>query len=232
MGSWGSIARITWKAARYLLLIVLSSIVGAQLGGMAGSAIGAMTGEAGWVAHGRCAGWTLFVLVAAIGAPFGFVYFCSDKVPKRRQVQRRPPPDESELEGERTEGQKTVGGIKAILVAPSIGAFMGLICGGMLGGLLVAFYFFVALSPLGPGGWWPILPLAFQSSDGGFSTKDPFILIPWLVIVGTFVLLGVLLGIFGSISVGQTRYQAFRSNTGQRCSPNKTLNPTGNRPAS
>jgi hypothetical protein len=174
----------------------------------------------------------LFVLVAAVGAPFGFVYFCSDKVPKRRQDQRRPPPDEDAVECKTTEDRKTVGGTKAILVAPSIGALLGLLCGGILGGFLVALYFFLALSPLGPGGWWPILPLGFQSSTGGFSTQDAFIFIPWLMIVGTFVLLGLFLGIFGSVSVGQTRYQVFRLNTGQRCSPNKPLNPTGNRPAS
>lgn len=206
MASWGSVARITWKGARYLLLIVFSSIVGAQVGGMAGCVIGAMTGEPAWGIHGRCAGGTFFVLLAALGAPFGLVYFCSEKVPKRRHVQRRPPPDERELERGTIEGQKTVTGIKAVLAASLAGSLMGLICGVSVGGLLVALYFFIALSPLGPGGWWPMLPLTFQSTGGAFTTNDAFAIAAWLTVLGTFMLLGVFLCIIGSVSVGQTRY--------------------------
>jgi hypothetical protein len=88
---------------------------------------------------------------------------------------------------------------------------MGLILGGMAGGFLIAFYFFAALSPLGPGGWWPMLPLTFQRSDGGFSTQDRFVLIPWLIMVGVFVVLGVCLGLFGSVSWGGQRFQVFRT---------------------
>ena len=203
------IARMVWRATKYLFLIVFSSILGAQLGTEVGAAIGVLTGEAGWwVAQGRCAGWTVFILLAVVGGPFGFVYFFSGTQPHSGNP--RPLPA---LQCERTKpvvDQKTVGGIKAILMAPLIGAIMGLLVGGILSGFLVAFYFFVALSPLGPGGWWPILPVTFHARGDGFTTKDPFILIPWLVVVGTFVALGVLFGLAG-ISVGRTHYQVFRS---------------------
>jgi hypothetical protein len=174
-----------------------------------------MTGEPGCVAHGRCVGWTLFFLVAAVGAPFGFVHFCSGAV-KRRKAGRKPPtPPPAERETTPpVESQTTEGGIKAFLIAPLIGGFGGLILGCMAAGCLVALYFFAALSPLGPGGWWPILPLAFQSTGDGFSSKDSFILTSFLIVVGTCVILGALLGLFGTVSWGQKRFQIFRSNKG------------------
>lgn len=203
-------ARLIWKAVTYLFLIAFSSIVGASLGSFLGHALGALLGEPDWwLAQGRCAGWTLFVLVAVVGAPFGFVYFYP-----RTQHQggnQRTPSHVRRAWTEPTEGQRTVGGIRALLIAPLAGAFMGLIVGGMLGGYLIALYFFVALSPVGPGGWWPILPLNFHSTGDGFGTKDPVILIPCLIVVGTFIVLGALLGLSGIMSVGGTRYQVFRS---------------------
>jgi len=213
MPNWALIARMIWFVARYLFLIVFSSIVGANLGLAVGLAIGELTGEPGWAAHGRCAGWTLFVLLAAFGAPLGFVRFhnfykSTDNGRQKNRDEQTPP---AENEPQPVEPERIEGGVKALLVAPLIGAFMGLILGGMAGGLLVALYFFAALSPLGPGGWWPILPLTFESFDNGFSTKDAFILVPWLVVVVAFVILGVFFGLFGTVSCGQKRYQVFRS---------------------
>jgi hypothetical protein len=212
MSVWALILQIAWYCAKYLFLIVLSSIVGANLGMAVGLAISALTGEPDWTAHGRCAGWMLFVLVAVGGAPFGFVrlYTGTDYTKKRRR--RRQATRVNNGGSETDESKKIVGGLRALLFGPLIGAFMGLILGGMAGGLLVALYFFAALSPLGPGGWWPILPLAFRSSAGGFSSKEPFMIIAWIIVVATFVLLGALLGLFGFVSCGEERYQVFRAN--------------------
>ena len=204
------ITRRIGNAAAYLLLVTASGIGGAQFGALLGLAVGGLMGETEWwVVQGRCAGWTLFVLVAVVGAPIGFVYFYPRSL--RQEGSKRTPPH---VERERTAsiaGQRTVGGIRALLIAPLAGAFMGLIGGGMLGGYLIAIYFLVALSPFGPGGWWPILPLDFYSAGDGFGTKNPIILIPYLYIVGTSILLGVLFGLSG-ITVGGTYYQVFRSN--------------------
>ncbi len=206
------IARMVWRTTKYLFLIVFSSILGANLGMAVGAAIAVLTGEADWWAvQGRCAGWTLFVLIAAVGAPFGFWDFYPGTQHESGNPRTLPA-----VQIERTKpdvDQIIVGGIKAILIAPLIGAIMGLLVGGIFVGFLVALYFFVALSPLGPGGWWPILPVTFHAIGDGFTTKDPIILIPWLVVVGTFVVLGALLGISG-ISVGRTLYQVFRSRKG------------------
>lgn len=215
MQFWTLIAWKFWKATKYLSLIVFSSIVGAHLGSGIGAAFAGMTGEPNCVAHGRCAGWTLFFLVAAVGAPFGFVHFCTDAVKRRKADWKTPTSQPAECEtAPPVEGQTTEGGIKAFLIAPLIGGFGGLIVGCMAAGCLVALYFFAALSPLGAGGWWPILPLAFQSSGDGFSSKDSFILTFFLIIVGTCVILGALLGFFGSASCGKKRFQIFCSNKG------------------
>lgn len=204
------ITRLIGKAAAYLLLVAGSGIGGAYFGTWAGLAIGGLMGEPDWwMAQGRCVGWTLFVLVAIVGTPIGFVYFYPRSL--RQEGSKRTPPH---VERERTAsivGQRTVGGIRALLIALLAGAFMGLIVGGMLAGYLAAIYFLVALSPFGPGGWWPIVPLDFYSAGDGFGTKNPIILIPYLYIVGTSILLGVLFGLSG-ITVGGTYYQVFRSN--------------------
>jgi MFS family permease len=200
------------KATKYLSLIVFASIAGAYLGSAVGSALGAITGDPGWAVHGRCAGWTLFALVAAVGVPFGFVRRYPDTVKRRKTRPNQPTPPPIKRESTAPEGQRTEGGIKAILIAPLIGAFMGLILGGMLGGYGVALYFFAGLSPLGPGGWWPILPLTFQSTSDGFSTKD--FVIPWLTVVGTFVISGAVLTLLGGVSCGKTRFQVFGSDKG------------------
>ena len=213
MQFWTLIARMIWKAPKYLFLIVFSSIVGAYLGSGVGMAVAAMTGDPGWAAHGRCAGWTLFALVAAVGAPFGFVRF-TDTVKPRKPRRNPPTPAPIKRESTAPEIQRTEGGIKAILIAPLLGAFMGLILGGMLGVFLVPLYFFAALSPLGPGGWWPILPLTSQSAGDGFSTKDPFMLIPVLTVVGTFVISGAALALLAGASYGKTRFQVFGSDKG------------------
>ena len=227
MRFWSIIARSLWRAATYLFLIVFSSIVGAQLGTWVGLVIAALAGDSSWTTHGQCAGWTLFVLVAAVGAPLGFVYFCDSKIPvgKKRRNRRTPPDVDDEPQsvgGEESVEAETIRGIKAVVVAPLLGAFMGLIVGGMAGGALVALYFFVALSPFGPGGWWPILPLTFEPSGDGFSTKAPFILFPWLIVVGAFVLFGIFLGLFGTVTVGKKRYQVFRSKKAASSSPANT----------
>lgn len=209
------VPRVIWKTTKYLFLVVFSSIVGAQLGLWGGLAVAAITGDPSWVAHGRCAGWTLFFLLSAVGAPLGIVRFYSGAVNRPTTSGNRPAlPAVERQRNVPAEGQRTEGGIRAILIAPLIGGFGGLILGGILGGYLVALYFFVALSPLGPGGWWPVLPLAFQSNGDGFSTKDAFLWLPWLVIVGTFVVLGAFLGLFESATWGHKRFQAFRSHQG------------------
>jgi hypothetical protein len=208
---FGVIARTMWGATKYLFLIVFSSIVGAHLGTAVGLAIGAIAGEPSWAAHGRCVGWTLFVLVAAIGAPFGFVYFQNDFASGAGKSRKHRKPQPVEGESAVVAAETIEGGAKAIVVAPLLGAFMGLIVGGMAGGLLVAFYFFAALSPLGPGGWLPILPLRFQGSADGFSANTPFMVVAWLIVVITFVVLGAIAGLFGRVSCGRKRYQVFRS---------------------
>lgn len=212
MRSADSPAWMIWKAAKYLALIVVSSIVGAQLGTVVGAGIGALTGEPSWAAHGRCAGWTLFVLIAAVGAPFGFVYFCEDKVPKSRKFRRTPPPQENEAEPEVREDGRTVSGMKAVPRVFLFGGIIGMVFGAMLVGCLVALYFFAALSPLGPGGWWPVLPLAFQSTGDGFSaTNVPFGVL-CLIVFGTVFVLGIVLAMIGGpVTSGGTRYQVFRS---------------------
>ena len=108
---------------------------------------------------------------------------------QHQEWMKRTPPHAERARTTPIEGQRTVGGIRALLIAPLAGAFMGLIGGGISGGCLIAIYFLVALRPFGPGGWWPILPLDFHSADAGFSTKNPIILIPWRFVVETSILL-------------------------------------------
>ena len=217
-----SVVRMLWNAAKYLTLIALSSIVGAHLGSIADMAIGFFWSDAAWAAHGRSAGWTIFVVVAAIGAPFGFVYFGTDSPRAKRNRKKaaprpeaRKPPTEPaaqsapEPDAPESLAEPPITGMKARLVAPAVGAFMGLILGGMLGGFLAMIYFFVALSPFCPGGWWPILQLSFRASGDGFSTNAPFLAVLWLIGVGVLTLGGAVISLFTTISVGSRRYQVF-----------------------
>jgi MFS family permease len=205
MSAWASIGRLAWRATRAFFLIVFASIIGAYVGTLGGYGLAALTGDWGWVNHGRCAGWTIFVAMAIVGIPTGHVRFCN-----KRPSLRSLPPEEcerAELEPAAAEAVKVEGRLKSLLIAPLLGAFMGLIVGGMVGGFLIAVYFFVALSPLGPGGWWPVLPLTFQAAGDGFSSSDPLWLIPWLTVIGAFVLAGALLGLVGTTTVGNRRYE-------------------------
>jgi MFS family permease len=205
MRDWAFIARMIWKATKYLFLIAFSGIIGANLGIGVGLLISMLTGEPGWVAHGRCAGWTLFVVIAAIGAPLGFVRFV-------RFGYRKVAPKSADEEASQPEvSERLESRGRSLLFGPLLGAFGGLILGGMVGGYLIALHFFAALSPLGPGGWWPILPLTFQVSAGGFSTKQPVVMVAWLILVGLFVTMGIILGIFCSVSWGSRRFEVFPS---------------------
>lgn len=191
-----------WKFTAYLYLIVVSGFAGAAIGSGVGDAVSAMTGQPDWVMHGRCAGWTAFTLLAAVGGPFGFVRFCGET--GRRQKITRLPSTLVSFEHERTapDDQRTERGFKAVLMAPLIGGFMGFILAFPLSGILVALYFFVTLSPLAPGGWWPILLPAFRSIG------DRFALVI-LALAGTCVLLGAVLALLMGVSCGKTYFQVF-----------------------
>jgi hypothetical protein len=217
-----AVAGAVWKGVKYLFLIAASGVAGAYFGSLFGLAAAHLTGEPAWAMHGRCGGWTIFVITAFIGAPFGFVHWGSDWKRKKRRCPQVPPQDTNDTPSPSVEAAVSVPmdaaataepqrGIKAALVAPLAGGLLGLLLGGMLGGWLILLYFFVAQSPLGPGGWWPILRLSSKSMPGGFSTEDALMKITWLVAVGTCVVLGAIFGLFGTVSIGQRRYQAFGS---------------------
>lgn len=205
MEMWALMTRLLGKGTKYLFLIAFASFSGAVLGSLVGHMIGELRGsgswpeQAAWIAHGRCVGWTLFALIAVVGAPFGFVSYCDEPPPFDRNETTAP------------ERHTTQGGIKAIVGGISVGAVMGLILGLVLsvklGVFLVILYGFVAFSPLGPDGWWPILAPMFRSIHDAI----PFTLVSWLIVLGCLVLLGAILGPFGTTSVGNRRFQTFRS---------------------
>jgi len=153
-----------------------------------------------WAAQGRCVGWTAFVLLAAVGAPLGWARF-GNKAAGATHVA------EPTLAGD--EPRRVEGRLKSLLVGPLLGGLMGLIVSGIAGGYLIALYFFAVLSPWGPGGWWPVLPATFHMQAGGVGTKDPVILIPWLIVVGTFAAVGVVMGLVCNVSVGHRRFAVF-----------------------
>ena len=184
--------------------MVFASIIGAHVGTLGGSVLAALTGDGAWVNHGRCAGWSLFVAIAVTGIPTGHSRFGN----KRRRCNVDELPGEAEHP---SAGQPVTieGRLKSLLVAPLLGAFMGLIVGGIAGGFFTAIYFFAALSPFGPGGWWPILPLTVRVAGDGFNSNNPWWLIPWLITVGTFVISGALLGLFTTVTFGKRQFDVF-----------------------
>jgi hypothetical protein len=191
-----------WKFITYLYLIAISGFAGAAVGSGVGVAVSQMTGQPDWVLHGRCAGWTAFTLFAAIAAPFGLVHFCRD-TGQWRKIPGLPSTMLSfEQKSTAQRSQSTEGGIKAVLMAPFIGGFMGLILAFPLSGILTVLYFFVTLSPLAPGGWWPILPPAFRSIGDGFALVI-------LAVMGACVILGAILTLSFGVSWGKTRFQVF-----------------------
>lgn len=205
MEMWALMMRLLGKGAKYLFLIAFVSFFGAGLGSLVGEIIGELSGsrswpeQAAWIAHGRCVGWTLFAVIAVVGAPFGFVSYCDEP----------PPFDRNETTT--AERHTTQGGIKAIVAGISVGAVMGLILDLVLsvklGVFLVILYGFVAFSPLGPDGWWPILAPMVRSIHDAV----PITLVGWLIVLGGLVLFGAISGPFGTTSVGNRRFQAFRS---------------------
>lgn len=203
------IIRFLTKAGSYSLLIAISGFVGAHFGSFAGMAIAAVTRDSDWVTHGRCAGWTFLVLFAVIGAPFDYVYFVTGHSLKHRAISRKRGWEDAEEKPQ--EFERTVRGLKAVPAVLLIGAAGGLIVGGILCGYLVAVYFFVALSPWGPRGWWPVLPLSFKSTGGGSSSENPIAVAIALGSLGTCVLLGIVIGLSGATFFGKTRYQVFGS---------------------
>jgi hypothetical protein len=210
MAAWASIGRAVWRATKAFFLVVFVSIVGAHFGTLVGGGLAVLAGNPAWINHGRCAGWALAVITAIIGIPTGHVHFCGDDcrrdAPVRRDERKSREPSEPPAAAGAV---KVEGRLKSLVIAPLIGALMGLIVGGMVGGYLIAVYFFAALSPLGPGGWWPVLPLTFEAAGDGFSSSDPLWLIPWLTVIGAFVLAGALFGLFGTTTVGNRRYEVF-----------------------
>jgi hypothetical protein len=105
--------------------------------------------------------------------------------------------------------ERCAGGFKAMLAGPLVGSVMGLFIGSMACGILVGLYFFIALSPLGPGGWWPIFSLSWETTGDGFSTRDPRLMTPTLCVLGFFVLTGFIAGFFGTTHVGKKHYRVF-----------------------
>jgi hypothetical protein len=204
MSTWATIGRTVSRCTTAFFLVVFAGIIGANVGTLGGSVLATWTGEWVWVNHGRCAGWSLFVVIAVIGIPTGHSRFGNK--PRVGAVDELP--GEAEQPGA---GQPVTieGRLKSLLVAPLLGAFMGLIVGGIAGGFFTAIYFFAALSPFGPGGWWPILPLTFRGGGDGFSSNNPWWLIPWLIIVGTLVSSGALLGLFTTVTFGKRRFDVF-----------------------
>ncbi len=205
MAAWASIGRGVYRATSAVFLIVFASIIGAHLGTIAGFGVALLTGEAAWTNHGRGVGWTLCVAMAIIGIPTGHARF-GNKRPLFGPLPLAEPEPPSARGPVRVEGR-----LKSLVIAPLLGAFVGLIVGGMIAGFFTAIYFSVALSPFGPGGWWPVLPLGNRIAAGGFSSSDTWWLIPWLSIVGLFVLAGALMGLAGETTFGNRRYEVFRS---------------------
>jgi len=191
-----------WKLITYVYLIAVSGFAGAAIGSGVGSAISEMTGQSDFVLHGRCVGWIAFTLLAAVGAPLGFIRFCGDG--GRRRKTPDLPSGRLPFEHERAArgGQRTEGGIKAVLMAPLIGGLMGLILAFPLSGIVTALYFFVTLSPVAPNGWWPILPPAFRSIGDSFAHVI-------LAIAANCVILGAVVAFLAGVSCGNTRFQVF-----------------------
>lgn len=213
------------KATTYLLLIAFASIAGAYVGQRAGGVIARMTKEPAWIVHGRCVGWATLFLAGAIGGPLGFARFVGrgpggghDGEPGRPPGGRNKAarawlrsPKEAESEDSQPPGDTPQRGVKAILVALLFGGFVGLIVGSALFLYIMVLYFSAAVSPLGPGGWWPILPLPFTTVGGAFRASNSFIGVLWLIVAGVSVLGGALLSLFGTVEVGRRRFQVFRS---------------------
>ena len=217
MRRWISIAGRIWRGTRYLWLIMLSSIIGAILTQAVGLGIVLLTGEPRWATHVRCAGWTLFGIVAAalaIGAPDVIERFWYTRISKARDVQRGPQTGGDDNKEKTDDGSiRIVRGIRAIPAVCLIGGFVGLIAGCMLSGMFVVVYFFLALSPLARDGWWPLLPwYAVGTGDGFIATGNgaPPAYI-FLLIFGSTMLLLIAVRFTGSWSSGQTRYAVFGS---------------------
>jgi hypothetical protein len=199
-----------WTVTKWLFLVVFAGIAGAWFGRWAGMGLSAFTGEQAWVAHGRCAGWTLFAIVAAVGGPLGFVTFGGTADRKKPGEQpARPTQPLPQSTPEPTGHERFESRFKAAFVGPLVGALMGLFLGGMALGYLIAVYFFAALSPIGPGGWWPMLELTSTTAAGGFSSNDPLLVRLILIVLSLFVFAGTLFGLFGTTSVGDKRYRLF-----------------------
>jgi hypothetical protein len=209
MVSWAAIGRALVRCGKAFFLFVFASVVGANLGLLFGFVPAVLTGEWAWSSHLRCTGWTLFAIGAVVGSFTGHARFGAGARPGAR---RQPPEvEETPESGPVGKAVKTEGRLKSLLVSPLVGAFAGLILGGMAGGFLVAVYFCLALSPFGPGGWWPVLPLSYRTTGEGFSTDDPWLIWPWAIVVGAFVLAGALLATFTTVTVGKKRYEVFPS---------------------
>lgn len=216
-----SILGTIWRGTRYLWLVMLSALLGALLTQPAGYGIAWLTGDAKWIVHVRCAGWTLGALAAAvlaIGAPSVLERFWHTRI--RRERSGSHDSRTGEDAGGTTEDSgnlNVVRGIRAVPAAFLIGSFAGLVVGAMLSGMWVAVCFFLALSPLARDGWWPILPWQAQGTGDGFvadwkGTPCGYI---FLVILGATMLLMIVGALAGSVSSRRTRYEVFRRKAGK-----------------
>ena len=204
-----------WRAWRCLLLIILSGVLGGLLGQYSGAAVAWVTGRGRWATHGRCTGWTLATIAAAvmaIGAPKFLLRFWyeNEGTGKARRNWSCP------REGNERYGYDglEVEGIKALPVMCGAGAVVGLICGSMAAGMMMAFYFFAVLSPLAPGGWWPVLQHLSRvqwTGDGFVGDGDSSYALVCFIVLGSMIVLGAVLGPFWNyIDVGSKRYRVFR----------------------
>jgi len=186
------------QVAKYFFLILLSGLVGAY----AGTFVDALMQNASGMA--RHWGWILGAVVAAIGAPFGWVSFGSDGKSRRSifalPMQRIRTSSKGARSGITAGRERPMGAFKAA----AAGGFLGLLAGGALGGTLLMVWFSIAMSPFAPTAWNRSVSLkkerpAYIHRDrerANLSTKNP---IPLTLFFGSVAVLGTAGAIAGAI---------------------------------
>jgi hypothetical protein len=190
--SRGTIGRLLLRlvqVAKYIFLILLSGLVG----GYAGTVADALMQNTSGVA--RHWGWILGAVVAAVGAPFGWVRLGPDGKSRRSifalPMQRIRASSKGTRSGITGGRKRRTGAFKAA----AAGGFLGLLTGGVLGGVLLMIWFSISMSPFAPAAWNRSVALRKdrparihrQRERTNLSTKNT---IPLTLFFGSVVVLG------------------------------------------
>jgi len=213
------------KLVCYVFFILAFALAGAYFGSFVDPLLRHI-GQEG-VGHGRCAGWMLGALTAAIGLPMGWVKIGGKRFSFPRRAPRRRkkilPRVRKRKASEDGQGDEPTRVGEVFKTGGTLG-LIGSVCGLFLGAYLVVIWFSLAMSPFAPGGWFESItfeqdshrettPLARQDEPAmSMSTKNP---VAWYFFLSPVVILGAV-GAISGMTLGTISYVRYRRDLADR----------------